>query len=141
MVAYNSQMVPLGGYFYPCHVIFFRGMNSFLKFSYLSQNLSSLVVIQFMESPSKWHTLYSQSLTLPWVLLSSPNSNSLFHDRLCDTTSPSKNVTFLMSLNLDEGHAKHVGESNHPQSPQASNCLHKTMPPDFININYLCDPF
>ena len=46
-----------------------------------------------------------------------------------------------MDLNLDEGHDKCVGESSHPKTPQASKCLHEPMPPYFLSIYYLCDPF
>ena len=45
-----------------------------------------------------------------------------------------------MDSNLDEGHAKCVGESSHPRTPWASKCLHEPMPPYFLNIYYLCDP-
>ena len=42
-----------------------------------------------------------------------------------------------MDLNLDEGHAKCVGESSHPKTLYGSNCLHEPIPSYFINIYYL----
>ena len=38
-----------------------------------------------------------------------------------------------MGLNLDEGYAKWVGESSHPKTPQASNCLHEPIPLEEIS--------
>ena len=37
-----------------------------------------------------------------------------------------------MDSNLDEDHAKCVGESSHPKDPQASKCLHEPMLPYFL---------
>ena len=73
----NSQIQPLGGYFQPCHVIVFIGLQSGLN---LSQNLSSLVGIECMEAPSKWHTLssslflfhgsyYPLLIRIPWLII------------------------------------------------------------------------
>ena len=46
-----------------------------------------------------------------------------------------------MGSNLDEGHAKCVGESSHPKTSQASNYHREPMPPYFLKIYYLYDPF
>ena len=44
-----------------------------------------------------------------------------------------------MCSNLDEDQV--CGESSHPKAPQASNRLHEPIPPYFIIIYHLCDPF
>ena len=48
-------------------------------------------------------------LPLPWELISFTNSNSLDHYMIFDTTSTSNNTTLPMCSNLDEYHAKCVG--------------------------------
>ena len=80
MEASKSQMHPLGGYFYPFHFIFFIFLKSVLNLSYLSQNLSSLVIIECIEFPSKSHKLSSSlflfhgsysplPIQIPWLII------------------------------------------------------------------------
>ena len=57
-----------------------------------------------------------------------------------DTTSPSNNITLPMCLNLVEDHAKCLGNLV-TQDSQASKCLHEPMPPYFLSIYHLYDPF
>ena len=109
MDADKSQIQTLGGYFYPFHVIFVICLQSGLNFSYLSYNISSFVVIDCMESPSKWHTLYSSlflfhvsysplPIQITWIMI-------LYLPR----KSSSNGVTLPMDSNLDEDHAKCMG--------------------------------
>ena len=46
-----------------------------------------------------------------------------------------------MCSNLDEDHAQVCKKSSHPKAPQSYKCLHESMPPYFLSIYHLCDPF